>query len=101
MSEMSCGSNESAGVESGQDDETGTVAELGLKRATRGDRRGGRRGGAVKRITQRRKACSAVRIDQDNISNVSTIQITGLPVRIDQEVEMTDRGEESSPYIQW
>ena len=70
------------------------VAELRLKRATRGEKRGGRRGGAVERITQRRTACAAVRIDQDTISNVYYYTNGGLPVRIDQEVEMTDRLQE-------
>ena len=46
-----------------------------------------------------RTTCTAVRIDQDNISKVYYNTIRGLPVRIDQEVEMTDRSEESSPYI--
>ena len=43
--------------------------------------------------------CAAVRIDQGNISDVNYYTSGGLPVRIDQEVEMTDRSEESSPYI--
>ena len=43
--------------------------------------------------------CAAVRIDQGILAIISTVQTTGLPVRIDQEVEMTDRSEENSPYI--
>ena len=42
---------------------------------------------------------AAVRIDQDNISNVNYYTSGGLPVRIDQEVEMTDRSEENCLYI--
>ena len=42
---------------------------------------------------------AAVRIDQVILANSYYYTTTGLPVRIDQEVEMTDRGEESSPYI--
>ena len=34
-----------------------------------------------------------------SLASYTTIQATGLPVRIDQEVEMTDRSEENSPYI--
>ena len=48
----------------------------------------------MERITQRRTACAAVRIDQDTISNVYYYTNGGLPVRIDQEVEMTDRLQE-------
>ena len=41
-----------------------------------------------------RTTYAAVRIDQDNISNVNYYTSGGLPVRIDQEVEMTDRLQE-------
>ena len=38
--------------------------------------------------------CAAVRIDQVLLASYTTLQATGLPVRIDQEVEMTDGSEE-------
>ena len=45
----------------------------------------------MERVTQRREAYSAVRIDQGILALYTIIHAVGLPVRIDQEVEIQDR----------
>lgn len=78
--------------------QTGFVADLGYN-AARGTANGDDDDEARRSESRsKRTACSAVRIDQDNISVCILSTSWDLPVRIDQEVEMTDRLQEQG-YI--